>query len=31
MRLIASVVLINCASLTQTPDLKSGNGYSKMI
>ena len=31
MRLIASVVLINCAALAQTPDLKSVSGYPKMV
>ena len=31
MRLIATLVLINCAALAQTPDLKSVSGYPKMV
>jgi hypothetical protein len=31
MRLIASVALINCAALAQTPDLKSVSGDPKMV
>jgi uncharacterized damage-inducible protein DinB len=31
MRLTATLVLINCAVLAQTPDLKSVSGYPKMV
>jgi uncharacterized damage-inducible protein DinB len=31
MRLIATLVLIKCAALAQTPDLKSVSGYPKMV
>jgi uncharacterized damage-inducible protein DinB len=31
MRLITTLVLINCAALAQTPDLKSVSGYPKMV
>ena len=31
MRLTATLVLINCAALAQTPDLKSVSGYPKMV
>ena len=31
MRLIATFVLIHCAALAQTPDLKSVSGYPKMV
>ena len=31
MRLIAIFVLVNCAALAQTPDLKSVSGYPKMV
>jgi hypothetical protein len=30
LRLIATLLLINCAALAQTPDLKSVSGYLKM-
>ena len=31
MRLIATALLIHCAALAQTPDLKSVSGYPKMV
>jgi uncharacterized damage-inducible protein DinB len=31
MRLTATLVLINCAAMAQTPDLKSVSGYPKMV
>jgi uncharacterized damage-inducible protein DinB len=31
MRTITTLVLINCAALAQTPDLKSVSGYPKMV
>ena len=31
MRTITTLVLINCAALAQTPDLKSASGYPKMV
>ena len=31
MRLTATLMLINCAALAQTPDLKSVSGYPKMV
>ena len=31
MRLVVTLMLINCAALAQTPDLKSVSGYPKMV
>ena len=31
MKLIATFVLIHCAALAQTPDLKSVSGYPKIV